>query len=171
LELYLHQAEEPLTANKLFTEKEIRNFIDNQKMLPLEKLVILSGIMRRCLILSFTGKRTASMSLKTTENAEDFLGKLLDVYNVIALLGKDSAALEPVDTKTKLTLATKTTRLTVTENASEIAYMASEPSELKGAKPELVQDAMDLGSLDALVTAAHYRGFTVRISMQQLKAA
>jgi hypothetical protein len=169
LELYLQLVEEPLTANKLFTHDEIRNFMDKQKMLPLEKLVIMSSIMEKHLTLRFTGQRCASLPLEFTGNADNFLAQLhFNIYNVLALLGENSSSFERLDrpvaraTKRKSSHAEK---LTV-----DLYGLTGEASALRGAEPDL-GEAVDVRSLDALVSAARYGGFTLQIVMESSKAA
>jgi hypothetical protein len=56
--------------------------------------------MKRCVTLNFTGTRTASLPLKSTQNADDFLAQLhFNVYPVIAMMGERSAAFEQLDAK------------------------------------------------------------------------
>jgi hypothetical protein len=151
LELYLQCAEYPIkviggndtTGNGLFTREEVKEFIDEQRMLPLEKLVILSGIMNKCLTLKFTGKRTASIPLLFTGNPDDFLAQLhLNIYTVIAIL--DCSAPEHFD---------------ATEKGSPESNFAVDLNQLK-------RQVVDLRSFDAIVTAASYRGFAVRVEMR-----
>ena len=121
---------------KLFTEEEIVRFLTYGALPPLEKLVVLAGVMNRTLILTFKGYRNAQIPLVYSDNPEHFMHQVrLNIYGLLSLLAHGFA--KP---KRKL-----------------LSYSAKSTALSPAAHPH--QSITDCGAIESILQCSRYYGY------------